>query len=1126
MKKGFLLGLLLLAGGAAAYFTFASRPQPLRVLVFSRTEGYRHEAIAAGKQALLRMAAQQGFRADTTEDAAWFHEDSLRHYHAVVFLLTTGDVLNEAQQTAFMRFIQAGGGYVGLHSAADTEYDWLWYGQLVGGYFNGHPGNPNVRPGALHVADSTHAATQGLPRNWNRTDEWYDYRAMQPDLNVLLTIDETSYKRPDENPAAQPRPIAWYHDFEGGRAFYSGLGHTAESYTEPLFLQHLWGGLQYAAGNRRLNYDAPTVRPEDNRFTKAVLDTNLDEPMELEVLPDGRILFIERHGAVKIHDPAAGTTTAIDSIRVNSEREDGLLGFALAPDFATSHHVYFFYSPPGDEPVQHVSRFVLDGDSLHHASEQVVFRIPVQRVECCHAAGALEFGPDSTLYISTGDNTNPFASDGYAPIDERPGRSAWDAQGSSANANDLRGKVLRIRPEADGTYSIPDGNLFPKDGSAGRPEIYVMGCRNPFRIAIDAHTGWLYWGDVGPDATNDHPQRGPRGHDEVNQAQGPGFFGWPYFNGNNKPYFDYDFATGQPAATPFDPTHPVNPSPNNTGPTELPPAQPAWIWYPYGPSPEFSLLGTGGRTAIAGAVYHYDDYPDSPHKLPRYYDGKLFIFDWIRGWIMAATLHPDGSLARLEPFAPHLTFDNPVDMVFSPRDGALYMLEYGRSWNSRNLDARLFRIDFNGGNRAPLAQLSADRTVGAAPLTVQFDATASSDHDGDALRYRWQFDSTATSTEAAPTFTYTQPGLYTATLTVTDAGGLSATQTVEVLVGNTPPAVSWQWQGNRSFFWPEVPVDYAVQVEDAEQGTLAEGRLDPQHLAVTFEYLPDGIDPVQVGHAAQATASVALVGEQQMAGLDCLSCHRPDTTSVGPSFQAIGQRYRSNTGAATWLATKVINGGSGVWGEVMMPAHPTLTEVAARRLVAYILSVGAPPAGAGAPPNGTFRPAPRPGTEGAYLVTATYTDAGGQAIGPLTGQARLALRHPRLQAEQADTLFRAPLREAEATGSTPPRPVVAARHGGFLAFHHLDLTGIQALTLHLTTPPELPANSRIEVRRDGPDGTLLGTLPLAAGTATFRDYRVPLTPTSAEHDLYLVFRADASAGTDLAELDWLYAEHR
>jgi len=213
--------------------------QDARLLVFSKTAGFRHASIPDGIAAVDGLAGRLGVRVDFTEDAGWFTADRLSGYRAVVFLSTTGDVLDDAQQAAFEGFIRAGGGYVGIHAATDTEYDWPWYGKLAGAYFNGHP---RVQPASLDIVDPTHPATRGLPRRWDRTDEWYDFRSVNPDVHVLITIDERTYEGGKTGP---DHPMAWSHEFDGGRVFYTAGGHTSESFVEPLFLDHLAGGISW-----------------------------------------------------------------------------------------------------------------------------------------------------------------------------------------------------------------------------------------------------------------------------------------------------------------------------------------------------------------------------------------------------------------------------------------------------------------------------------------------------------------------------------------------------------------------------------------------------------------------------------------------------------------------------------------------------------------------------------------------------------------------------------------------------------------------------------------------------------------------------------------------------------------
>lgn len=229
-------GLEVLVAGAAG--------QP-PILVFSRTAAFRHQSIPAGLAGLTTLAQQHGLGLSATEDATQFTDEVLGQFAAVAFLSTTGDVLDDAEQAAFERYIGAGHGFVGVHAAADCEYDWPWYGGLVGAYFAGHS---DVVPANVLLEPVTHAALTGLPSPWQRKDEWYGFRTNpRAQVQVLLDVDETSF---DAGPGSMgaDHPVAWCHEYQGGRAFYTALGHTPEAFTDALFLAHLWGGLTWAAG--------------------------------------------------------------------------------------------------------------------------------------------------------------------------------------------------------------------------------------------------------------------------------------------------------------------------------------------------------------------------------------------------------------------------------------------------------------------------------------------------------------------------------------------------------------------------------------------------------------------------------------------------------------------------------------------------------------------------------------------------------------------------------------------------------------------------------------------------------------------------------------------------------------
>lgn len=215
-----------------------------KVLIFSKTAGFHHNSIKPGTAAIQLLGKQNGFDTDTTTDASKFTFDNLKQYAAVIFLSTTGDVLNDTQQTEFQKYIRSGKGYVGVHAATDTEFDWPWYGELTGAYFSKHP---KVQQAVLKVVEPANGFTQHLPAQWTRTDEWYNFKWISDKIHVVLTLDESSYTGGTNG---ANHPMSWYHEFDGGKAFTTALGHTDESYTDELFLKHLLAGINYAIGKK------------------------------------------------------------------------------------------------------------------------------------------------------------------------------------------------------------------------------------------------------------------------------------------------------------------------------------------------------------------------------------------------------------------------------------------------------------------------------------------------------------------------------------------------------------------------------------------------------------------------------------------------------------------------------------------------------------------------------------------------------------------------------------------------------------------------------------------------------------------------------------------------------------
>ncbi|WP_286259921.1 PQQ-dependent sugar dehydrogenase [Streptomyces graminofaciens] len=578
------------------------------------------------------------------------------------------------------------------------------------------------------------------------------------------------------------------------------------------------------------------------QVTLAKGEPEVGEPMSLAVLPDRSVLHTSRDGELRLTD-AAGNTRLAGKLDVYSHDEEGLQGIGVDPGFADNRFIYLYYAPPlntpaGDAPetgtaaafapfdgVNRLSRFVLKTDgTLDTASEKKILDVPASRGICCHVGGDIDFDAAGNLYLSTGDDSNPFQSDGFTPIDERANRNpAFDAQRTSGNTNDLRGKILRIKVNADGSYAVPDGNLFAPGTDKTRPEIYAMGFRNPFRFSVDKKTGILYVGEYGPDAGAANPSRGPAGQVEFARVTKPGNFGWPYCTGKNDAYVDYDFATGTSGAA-FDCSAPKNTSPNNTGLTDLPPAQPAWIPYDGGSLPEF---GDGSESPMGGPVYHYDASLDSPVKFPEAYDGDFFAGEFGRRWIKRIDSDADGTVQSINDIP--WTGTQVMDMAFGP-DGALYVLDYGISWFGGDEHSALYRIENATDGHSPVAQATADRTSGQAKLKVRFSSAGSTDADGDALTYSWDFGDGGTSTAANPTHKYRTNGTYTATVTAKDASGRTGGASVQIVVGNTAPEVTLQLPGDGELFSFGEAIPFKVKVSDPEDGR----PIDCAKVKVTF----------------------------------------------------------------------------------------------------------------------------------------------------------------------------------------------------------------------------------------------------------------------------------------------------
>lgn len=829
--------------------------------------------------------------------------------------------------------------------------------------------------------------------------------------------------------------------------------------------------------------DSPILPPEENRFTTSVLNQagSLDEPMAFTFLDEEEMLIVERKGAVKAFHVESRQMRTVGHVPVNTkyvnkrgqsrEAEEGLMGIIAHPGYAENNWIFMLYAHPDD--AKHVlARWEYKNDSLYEDTKTVVLEYPTQREECCHTGGGMVFDKSGNLYLTTGNNTvNP--PQGTSNLDERPGHKNSDDQRTAGNTNDLRGKILRIHPEDDGSYSIPEGNLFPENTDNARAEIYTMGHRNPWRVSIDNQTGYIYWGEVGPDAA-ENTEVGPRGYDEFNQAKGPGFFGWPYFVGNNLPYVD---SLGKP----FDPQQPVNHSPNNTGLNELPPAQPAFIWYPYAYSEEFPELGSAGRSATGGPVFRLADFPASDKRFPAYYEGKWLISEFMRGWIMAVSMDENGDYVSMEPFLPNETFISAIDIQFSPA-GDLYVLEYGSAWFRGNDNAQVKRVQFNAGNRPPVVKVGADKTAGSLPLEVQLSSEGTIDYDEDELTYSWSITADngfeQTLTGERPSLVLEKAGLYRVRLSVTDIADNTEVQEIEIIAGNAPPLVDIQiTEGNQSFFFPGSTVSYEIDVQDKEDGSTSAGSISKEAVAVNFDYVPEGFDPIEIAQNHRSTDDwVAFSkGRTLIDGSDCFSCHRIDVKSIGPSYQQVAEKYPNSPQNRKMLAGRIIKGSVGVWGEHGMSAHPDFSQEEAELMVEYIMSLNDPQSAPEELPlagTHTLMAPENSQGKGGYLLRVAYTDQGAEGLKTIASEKIIPLRNPSLLPEGADEI------QGVQILTSPNRVINIAKDNAVLAYRDLDLTGITAIEIVAeASSRDDAAGGLMEIRLAGPDGKLLATSP-------------------------------------------------
>ncbi|MET9874622.1 ThuA domain-containing protein [Actinacidiphila glaucinigra] len=773
--------------------TTLSLPSPpggknVKVLVFHASATEESPTLDAGIEAIeaigLSGPAAQRFKTVATDDASVFtNAERLGTFNAVVFLTGGGDVLDPEQEAGLEAYMEAGGGFLGVHDAARTEPYSDWFAGLIGA----RPAATSpaaVQRAVVEIPDRINPATKDLPLEWKRPDKWINW-ASNPTgkVHTVAKVRESSYK-PGTGANGVDHPVSWCRDYDGGRSFYTGMGGTAESFAETDFRDHLRGALQWTSRLSRAdckatidaNYSAVKVTQPN----QAGQQDQIGEPHGMVVAPDGRVLYIGRGGGangapvvtdwnnpdmgkglgqIHIYDPATKKVTLAGALTVFGNKgggdeltkvEEGLLGIELDPAFETNGWVYLHYTPHSgldrDKHVaeRRVSRFTLDPatDKLDLASEKVLLKWPVQVHSCCHAGGGMAWDSKGNLYIATGDNNSSGFSGGYSGNNPEPnfkGLSFADARRTAGNTNNLNGKILRIHPEPDGTYTLPPGNLFTGEeqdegGDKTRGEIYVMGVRNPARISVDKKTDILYAGWVGPDAGSPSTTWGPAKYDTFAAITKAGNHGWPFCMGNKQPYRDRNLPDPNKPLGWYNCDAPKNESPNNDGLVNLPPVTGNTIWYsPQGGAPDFPRdangipsykneeatyllpwLKGGGQATMDGPVYRYDATTAGDGAWPQYWDGKWFVGDFYdadnpRHAVLTdpKTVGKGGlpvtaeSLKKIVPVGQG-GIRNLMDWKFAP-DGSLYVLDYGRGFFTSDSQSALWRVTYKGGEATPAA---------------------------------------------------------------------------------------------------------------------------------------------------------------------------------------------------------------------------------------------------------------------------------------------------------------------------------------------------------------------------------------------------------------------------------------
>lgn len=775
----------------------------VRLLVCTSSTNEYAASNEAAREFFDRVSVQHRWSVTITSDPLAFQYDSLKKYAAIVFVNNVGETVDRSLRGDVERYVREGGGAVLIHASVDANPTWEFYRTMSG--VRSQSTAP-VQDTRVHVLDEQHPSTTGSGTVWRVRDRVLNLgRNLREYAHVLAAYDSQSIQG---GTMGLDHPVSWCSQIQQGRSWVTTLGFEPTMYVDTSFTRHLEQGIRWAA--HLVEGDASAFRYQAYS-TRTI--ARLGGVVSMTSLPNRKLLVATRRGEFYVIARDGSSQRRAGELPVAHRGEDGTLGVTLELRRTDSAIVYVLAADSRSDELT-LRRVVLDHDTIVTGATRTILSFPYESAAVYHVGGGLALNRTTgDLFIGTGDNTHADGLGGYPGLDERPSRSLFDAQRTASNTMSLRGKVLRIRPRLDGTgYDIPEGNLYPNGTDSTRPEIFAMGLRNPFRIAVDSNSGTLCVGDVGP---NPYPIQEVfgrvRGVDELNVITRPANLGWPYFVGNNEAFHRVDMGPPPVSLGPNNPTTPINTSPNNTGRRVLPPAVPST--YAYADYDEDSALcgRPDGRSICAGPRVDLQ----SRHaigSLPLQLHGYWLLYDFARGWVRCFRTDSAGQVVAGFPLYLRPDSSAILDLELTD-DGELFALLWDDPQRG-DARARVVQIEWSpAASSPPAARIQTDVLFGMAPLSVQFDGRGSR---GRIASYQWDFDGDGEidSDSAYTAWTYRLEGTFSARLTVLDSSGATTSAATTITVGNTPPRIDYLSPSHGMVYREGSPVSVSVSASD------------------------------------------------------------------------------------------------------------------------------------------------------------------------------------------------------------------------------------------------------------------------------------------------------------------------